>query len=54
MRYFFPVFDGSRTIKDREGTVSSGPEQAVLQAAIIAAELAWMENDIIAMQNATP
>ena len=40
MRYFFRVTDGSNTIEDEEGTVLSGPEAAMMQAQIIAAELA--------------
>jgi hypothetical protein len=40
MRYFFHVSDGSNTINDDEVTLLSGPAVALLQAAIIAAELA--------------
>lgn len=39
MRYFFHVSDGGG-INDDVGTVLSGPEVAVLQAGVIAAELA--------------
>jgi len=40
MRYFFPVSDGSSTINDDEGTVLSGPDVAMIEAAVIAGELA--------------
>jgi hypothetical protein len=40
MRYFFHISHGSSTINDDEGTALSGPEVAMLQAAVIAAELA--------------
>jgi hypothetical protein len=40
VRYFFVVKDRVRTIEDEEGTVLSNPEAAMLQAAIVAAELA--------------
>jgi hypothetical protein len=40
MRYFFHVSDGSNTIYDDKGSFLPGPEVALLQAAIIAAELA--------------
>jgi hypothetical protein len=39
-RYFFHVSDGSNTIYDENGSFLSGPEVTLLQAAIIAAELA--------------
>jgi hypothetical protein len=51
MRYFFHVLNGSSTNDDEEGTVLSGPEMAMLQAAIIAAELAqdgkWYNGDVV-------
>ncbi len=40
MRYFFHVSHGSSTINDDEGTALIGSEVAMLQAAVIAAELA--------------
>jgi hypothetical protein len=40
MRYFFHVSDGSNPFKDDKGTILSGPEVALLQAAVVAAELA--------------
>ena len=40
MRYFFHVSHGSSTINDDEGTALTGPEVAMLQAAVIAVGLA--------------
>jgi len=39
-RYFFHVSDGIRPIIDDQGTLIFGPDAAILQASIIAAELA--------------
>jgi hypothetical protein len=40
VRYFFNVEGNGSTFNDEEGTVLSGPDVAMLQAAVIAAELA--------------
>jgi DNA-binding CsgD family transcriptional regulator len=39
-RYFFHVSDGIRPIIDDQGTLISGPDGAISQASVIAAELA--------------
>jgi hypothetical protein len=39
MRYFFHIVDGSKVFPDEVGNRLSGPEAAVLQAKVIAAEL---------------
>jgi hypothetical protein len=39
MRYFFHIVDGSKVFPDEVGNRLSGPEAAILQAKIIAAEL---------------
>jgi hypothetical protein len=40
MRYFFNVTDGSNALYDEDGALLSGPEAAMSQAAVVAAELA--------------
>jgi hypothetical protein len=40
MRYFFHISGNRTTYKDEKGTVLSGPEEARLKAAAIAADLA--------------
>jgi hypothetical protein len=40
VRYFFNVEGNGNILNDEEGTVLSGPDVAMLQAAVIAAELA--------------
>lgn len=46
VRYFFHVAYGRSTIDDAEGTVLSGPDVAMLQAAVIAPNWPRMENPI--------
>jgi hypothetical protein len=51
MRYFFPVSDGSSTIDDDESTVLSSPDVAMIDAAVIAGELAqdgeWYNGHVV-------
>jgi hypothetical protein len=45
VRYFFNVEGNGSCFNDEEGTVLSGPDVAVLQAAVIAAELAQDDDE---------
>ncbi|MEA2882888.1 MAG: hypothetical protein QOH32_2144, partial [Bradyrhizobium sp.] len=45
MRYFFNVEGNGSSFNDEEGTVLSGPDVAMLQAAVIAAELAQDDDE---------
>jgi hypothetical protein len=45
VRYFFNVEGNGSSFNDEEGTVLSGPDVAMLQAAVIAAELAQDDDE---------
>jgi uncharacterized protein DUF6894 len=51
MRYFFHISHASSTINDDEGTALCGPEVAMLQATVIAAEPAqdgeWYNGQVV-------